>query len=193
MWHEVGQMAEKKIQISAERDGVGSDLDDASLPSDGEQIPAGAESLLGHFEHKFDAKNRITLPSEYRARLDQTGLSSVVLTNFVCDGARTLDGYLLPEWRAFERKLRQRSRFDPQLRKLENFYLSRASECPVDASGRILVPPHLRSYAGLEREVVFTSSLHGFRMWDRRVWELVFREAESALLENPALFNDVDL
>ncbi|MCC6952888.1 MAG: division/cell wall cluster transcriptional repressor MraZ [Deltaproteobacteria bacterium] len=150
-------------------------------------------SMLGHFEHRFDLKNRITLPSEYRARLEQLGERSVVLTNFLCDGARCLDGYVRGEWVSFERKLRERSRFDPQLRKLETFYLSRAAECPVDSSGRILVPPHLRIYAGLDKEVVFASSLHGFRVWDKRVWDHVFTEAETALLENPGLFRDVDL
>ncbi len=55
------------------------------------------------------------------------------------------------------------------------------------------LPPYLREYAGFEKEVVFTPSLHGFRLWDKRVWELVFREAEALLLEDPALFADVDL
>ena len=155
--------------------------------------PAESSALLGHFQHRFDPKNRITLPREYRARLGARGEKSVVLTNFLCDGARCLDGYVKSEWVTFEKKLRERSRFDPQLRKLETFYLSRAAECPVDSSGRILVPPHLRQYAGLDKDVVFASSLHGFRVWDKRVWDLVFAEAESALLENPALFRNVDL
>jgi MraZ protein len=79
------------------------------------------------------------------------------------------------------------------LQQLENFYLSRASECVADSNGRILVPSYLRGYAGLEREVVFTASIHGFRMWDKRVWDSIFEASEQALLTNPDLFADVDL
>jgi len=78
------------------------------------------------------------------------------------------------------------------VRKLENYYLSRAVQCVIDGSGRILLPQNLRDYAGLEREVVFTASLHGFRVWDSRVWDVIFSEAEAALLEDPALFAEVD-
>lgn len=123
----------------------------------------------------------------------QEELDVCVLTNFICDGARCLEGYTLSEWEKFEAKLTARSRFDPQLKKLENYYLARAVECQVDGNGRIGIPVHLRDYAGLEKEVVFAGSLHGFRVWDKRVWEIIFREAETALLENPSLFMDVDL
>lgn len=157
--------------------------------------PSGAgEELLfrGVFQHALDEKGRVSFPSEYRQVLQRTGEQTVVLTNFIADGARCLEGYSLTAWRDLEARLRRRSRFDPRLQKLENFYLSRAALCPLDSSGRVNVPQYLRTYAGLEREVVFTSSTHGFRVWDRRVWDLVLREAEAELLENPALFIDVD-
>lgn len=170
----------------------------------GESAPKGLSGLLaaselpasafrGVFQHALDEKGRVSFPAEFRQVLTGLGEDSVVITNFISDGARCLEGYSLRAWQRFEAKLATRSRFDPQVRKLENYYLSRAAVCPLDTSGRVNLPPHLRTYAGLEREVVFTSSSHGFRIWDRRVWELVFQEAEAALLENPALFLDVDL
>ena len=149
-------------------------------------------SFLGTFEHSLDEKGRVSLPAAFRQSLAEKKEANIVLTNFVCDGARCLDGFSSSAWREFESRLAARSRFDPQLRKLENFYVARAALCPVDTSGRINIPNHLRNYAGLEREVTFTASMHGFRIWDSRVWDLVFREAESALLEDPALFVDVD-
>lgn len=149
-------------------------------------------SFMGSFEHALDEKGRVSLPAAFRDSLAEQRSSSIVLTNFVCDGARCLDGFSESSWREFEARLRSRSRFDPQARKLENYYVARAALCPIDGSGRINIPPHLRSYASLEREVSFTASMHGFRIWDTRIWELVFREAESALLEDPSLFVDVD-
>jgi MraZ protein len=146
----------------------------------------------GSFEHALDDKGRVSLPSPFRQVLKGQAENTVVLTNFITDGARCLEGFSLGSWRQFEAKLAKRSRFDPQVRKLENFYLARAALCSLDASGRITIPANLRIYAGLSRDVVFTASLHGFRVWDKRVNDLVFREAEAALLENPGLFIDVD-
>ena len=152
----------------------------------------GKATFRGYYQHSLDSKGRVSLPSSFRHAIDEQNLSHIVLTNFICDGARCLEGFSPPAWDDFERKLRERSRFDPQLRKLENYYLARAVECQIDSAGRINIPPQLRQYAGLDKDVVFTSALRGFRVWDLRVWELIFEEAESALLENPALFEDVD-
>ena len=174
----------KKEGLGGANEGVAGLLAAADLPR---------SAFRGVFQHALDEKGRVSFPAEFRQVLVGLSEDSVVITNFISDGARCLEGYSLTAWRRFESKLATRSRFDPQVRKLENYYLSRAAVCPLDTSGRVNLPPHLRTYAGLEREVVFTSSSHGFRIWDRRVWELVFQEAEAALLENPALFLDVDL
>lgn len=149
--------------------------------------------FYGNFQHAVDDKGRVSVPIEFREALAMGKSNAIVLTNFICDGARCLEGFSTHAWSEFEAKLKKRSRFDPQLKQLENFYLSRAARCVIDASGRITIPPYLRTYASLEKDVVFTGSLHGFRIWEKRVWDLVFSEAEAALLDNPALFKDVDL
>jgi MraZ protein len=150
-------------------------------------------TFRGHFSHNLDLKGRVSLPAEFRKVLEDSKSTSVVLTNYISDGSRCLEGFTTAEWSDFEHRLREKSRFSAKLQKLENFYLSRASECPVDGSGRIIIPQYLRTYASIEREVTFTSSIHGFRIWDTRVWNHIFSEAESALLQNPDLFSDVDL
>lgn len=164
---------------------------------DPEEIPVvsrgNATSFRGNFAHNLDPKGRISLPSEFRRVLTHRSEESIVLTNYISDGARCLEGFSTKTWQEFETKLREKSRFSSKLQKLENFYLSRACECPIDGSGRILIPTYLRSYAGIEKEVTFTSSIHGFRVWDSRVWNMIFAEAESALMNNPDIFADVDV
>lgn len=150
-------------------------------------------SFRGNFSHSVDEKGRVSLPAEFRRVLALRGESSVVLTNFISDGARCLEGFGVKAWASFEAGLRGKSRFSAKLQKLENFYLSRAAECPVDGSGRILLPAHLRAYAALDRDITFTSSIHGFRIWDTRVWHSIFSAAEQALMSNPDLFSDVDV
>lgn len=150
-------------------------------------------SFRGNFVNNLDTKGRVSLPAEFRKVLSANQQTSVVLTNYVSQGSRCLEGFALSSWEIFERKLREKSRFSSKLQQLENFYLSRSAECFIDKNGRILVPRHLRLYAGIEKEITFTSSIHGFRLWDQRVWEVVFAESETALMENPDLFADLDL
>ncbi len=150
-------------------------------------------SFRGNCVHTLDDKGRISLPVEFRRVVGAREQASVVLTNFISEGSRCIEGFAIDAWEDFEERLREKSRFSSKLQRLENFYLSRASECVVDGNGRMLVPAYLRSYAGLEREVVFTASIHGFRMWDKRVWDVIFSASEAALLANPDLFADVDL
>jgi len=164
--------------------------EDGSRSSDAE---GERQSFFGSFAHALDDKGRVSLPASFRQVIEETGQGTVVLTNYVTDGARCLDGFSQSGWLEFEAKLRRRSRFDPKVRKLENFYLARAAVCPVDQNGRINIPPYLRQYAGFEREIVFTATLSGFRVWDSRVWDLIFREAEQALMDDPTLFEDVDI
>ncbi|WKZ56632.1 MAG: division/cell wall cluster transcriptional repressor MraZ [Bdellovibrionota bacterium] len=168
------------------------DLAMADVPGDSPPEPESS-SFRGNFTHAVDAKGRVSLPSEFRRVLEKGGDRSVVLTNYISEGARCLEGFGLQAWLSFEAKLRAKSRFSPKLQRLENFYLSRAAECPVDSAGRILVPAYLRSYAGIEKEVTFTSSIHGFRAWDKRIWQVIFSAAEQALMKNPEIFSDVDI
>ncbi len=147
----------------------------------------------GSYTHLLDDKGRVSIPVSFRQALIKRNINSVVVTNFICDGARCLDAFAEDAWQVFENNLAKKSQFDPKVRTLENFYLARATQCQLDSSGRILIPQHLRNYAGLEKEVAFTATLHGFRVWDQRVWSLVFQEAEASLLENPSLFSDVDI
>lgn len=155
--------------------------------------PIAVSTFKGNFSHQLDEKGRVSLPAPFREILIARGEVSVVLTNYISEGSRCLEGFGISAWSCFEERLRTKSRFSAKLQKLENFYLSRAAECSLDRSGRILVPTHLRSYASIDREVTFTASIHGFRVWNSSVWSVVFAEAEKALMEDPELFADIDI
>jgi MraZ protein len=51
------------------------------------------------------------------------------------------------------------------------FYLGSAQSLEVDSSNRILVPPELREWAGLEREVLFMGVGAAFELWDAAAYK----------------------
>ena len=153
----------------------------------------GKVIFRGTFSHSIDEKGRVNVPAPFRLALEQLSENTLILTNFITEGSRCLEAYTTAEWQRFEDKLRKKSRFDEKVRALEHYYFSRAANCQLDSSGRINIPQNLRIYAGIEKEVVFSASFQGFRIWDKRVADLVFQQAETQLLENPNLFRDVDV
>jgi MraZ protein len=51
-------------------------------------------------------------------------------------------------------------------------------ECEVDDSGRVLVPPTLREYARLEKEVLWAGSGRYAELWDKETWRAHFDTTE---------------
>ncbi len=147
----------------------------------------------GSFEHTLDNKGRLSIPAKFREVLLGKGDDRIVITNFVVEQARCLDVYPFDEWVRFEDEVRKKPRFDRRIIAFQNYYLGGASECAVDKQGRILIPPLLREYAGLKRDVVLVSVLDKFRVWDKETWKKVFAEAEEKLMQDPDFLGDLGL
>lgn len=149
--------------------------------------------FYGKFEFAIDAKGRLSIPSRFREALAAQREERLMVTKFIKDRARCLDAYPPSAWSRLESQLRARRRFDPRMIAFETFYIAGAHECPIDRHGRILLPPDLRQYAGLKREVVLTGYIEKFRIWDKAVWDKVFSESERSFAEHPELFADLEL
>ncbi len=147
----------------------------------------------GSFEHTLDNKGRLSIPAKFREVLLGKGDDRIVITNFVVEQARCLDVYPFDEWVRFEDEVRKKPRFDRRIIAFQNYYLGGASECAVDKQGRILIPPLLREYANLKRDVVLVSVLDKFRVWDKETWKKVFAEAEEKLMQDPDFLGDLGL
>ena len=129
----------------------------------------------GRYEHTIDAKGRTSLPARYRDVLDASGERRIVLTSALDP---CLAAYAMPEWSAFEERLGRLPQFDRAVQKLKRIYVSGAVECEVDDSGRILVPPTLREYAGLAKDVLWAGSGKYAELWDKQAWRSHFETTE---------------
>lgn len=109
------------------------------------------------------------LPPEYREevlRLVPDG--RLMLTNNF-DGAIT--GYPMPAWEAVEVSFQAGNKLDPRIRDLERFYISGAMEVSLDKQGRILIPPYLRSFAELDKDLVLAGVGEKFEVWNQAKFE----------------------
>jgi MraZ protein len=147
----------------------------------------------GSFEHTLDSKGRLSIPSKFRDVIIGKGDERIMVTNFHVDGVRCLDVYPLEEWQRLEEEIRKKPKFDRRMVMFQNYYLGGACECVVDKQGRVLIPPLLRQYAKLKRDVVLVSALEKFRVWDHEAWKKIFADAEDKLMQDPDFLGDLGL
>ena len=128
----------------------------------------------GRYETIVDAKGRTSLPARFRDVLTASDDKRMVVTTGL---EPCLVAYPYSEWNAFEERLASRSTFDPDVIRIKRLYVASAVECPVDSHGRILIPPTLRDYAGIAREVVWSGMVDFVEIWDQGRWKKAFSEA----------------
>lgn len=120
--------------------------------------------LIGEYEHTLDEKKRISLPKNFRTALGK----KVVMT-------RGLDNCLVmfsgKAWEKMAEKLQSLSFVDADTRGFSRFMLSGAAEVEIDGVGRILIPDHQKSYAGLHRNVIFAGISDRVEIWDAMRWQ----------------------
>lgn len=125
----------------------------------------------------LDGKGRITVPARWRDVLMATVQGQMVVTKNP-DGCLSL--YPLPVWEAFENNVLALTTEDDAWRR---FFIGSATEVELDGAARVLIPPELRAWAGLERDVKFMGVGAYFELWDSARHDA--REAEALAKPRP--------
>ena len=110
----------------------------------------------------------MALPTRYRERVLELSLGKLVVT--IDTDERCLLLYTLPDWEQIERKLDALPSFNAQARRIQRLLLGHATDVEMDGNGRLLLPPPLREYAGLDKHVVLIGQGKKFELWDEQLW-----------------------
>jgi MraZ protein len=120
----------------------------------------------GRYEHTIDPKGRLSIPARYREELVARNITTLILT----EGDHCVWAFPMDEWQQLEQRLLQHPQLSPERRSVVRVMVASAKECPVDRAGRALVPPELRDFAGLKRDVMIAGALDHFEIWSRDRW-----------------------
>ena len=128
--------------------------------------------FIGTFTHSFDDKGRLTLPAKFREEL----ASGVVVT-------KGIDNSLFAYPRTVFEALAARMATLPLTERnvARHFFANAADDIP-DRQGRILIPQHLREYAGLDGETVITGLYDHLEIWHPDQWAAVSAQEDSEAL-----------
>jgi len=132
--------------------------------------------FLGEYLHTFDTKNRISLPSKFRKELGR-----VIIVTRGLDHCLYI--YAKKEWEREALKYADRASGDAANRGLARLFLAGSSEADVDGAGRVLIPDHLKSFAGIKTKAVIAGVAGRVEVWDEAAWKsytkAIERDAES--------------
>ena len=121
----------------------------------------------GSFRHTLDDKNRLTIPSAWRAAHAEGDTFLVV----------PLDGYLSVLPPAEAQKLYDRvaaqALSDSEAQEAAADFFSKTLSFSFDKSGRVMLTPELCAHAGVSKDVVLVGSMNKFNLYSPEHWDRV--------------------
>jgi MraZ protein len=113
--------------------------------------------------HTIDAKGRVIIPARFRDVIRADGADGLMISRM----DSCLVGFTFNEWRNIESKILAMAEKNDNMRRFRRVFIGGSFECSCDKQDRILVPPNLRQYAELEKEIVLVGVLDHFEIWSR--------------------------
>ncbi len=125
--------------------------------------------FFGTFNHAIDAKGRTSLPARFREALAAAGEPRIVLMQY--PHWRAVQALPQSVWKELEKKVLETSPLDARAQRNVLRFYSTAHEVDLDPHGRVLVPPALREWAQLAKDVVWVGMGRVIHLYDKALWE----------------------
>ena len=109
----------------------------------------------------LDGKGRMTMPARHRDVLKATGDDRLTVTKHPKRCVLILPR---PVWDQFRVVL---TGLPMALEDWRRIFLGSAMDVEIDGASRVLIPPELREWAGIERDVMLFGMGSRFELWDK--------------------------
>jgi len=134
-------------------------------------------NLIGTYECKADSKGRVMMPSALKKQLAPVTPSGFVVKRAVFQPC--LELYPMDEWNELMAKMGKLNRFNRKNNDFIRRFTAGVKTVELDATGRLLIPKDLMSFAGLSKELVLSSAINIVEIWDKEKYEQAINDAAS--------------
>ena len=137
--------------------------------------------FLGEFEATLDAKGRFLLPTGFKRQLPEEETNRFVINRGF---EKCLALYPMRTWEPLFEKITGLNEFDPKQREFRRAFLNGATYVEPDSAARILLPPNLKAYAELEKDIVLMATGDKIEIWDSNKYKQFFDSISSDALSD---------
>jgi len=131
--------------------------------------------FVGTYDHTLDEKGRLVLPAKFRSHLNGPAYLSPWAG---CVALWTADRFT-----AMVRRLEEEVRAGETEPGVLRGLAARSEEVRLDPQGRIIVPPRLREFAALERDVAVCGAIDWIEIWNAPDWEGMADDLDRSVAE----------
>lgn len=132
-------------------------------------------TFRGEYEATVDAKGRFLLPAGIKKKLPE-GTATFMLNRGI---EKCLTLYTLEGWETIEQQVSHLNDFDEETRVFRRKFLGGVTEIELDVAGRMLLPPSLKEYAGLTKDIILVGLLNKIEIWDSAKYNQLFEDFSS--------------
>ncbi len=129
-------------------------------------------NLLGEYEATIDSKGRFLVPGSLKKQLPEGESRMIISRGF----EKCLTLYPYSSWEPIVARIRKLNDFDPKVREFKRLFLGGATEVEMDSAGRLLLPPQLKEFAGLSKDITLAADLDKINIWDSGKYKQFFED-----------------
>lgn len=132
-------------------------------------------NLIGTYECKADAKGRVMVASALKKQMQPILQEGFVLKRAVFQPC--LELYPMQEWNVMMGKINKLNKFNKKNNDFIRRFTAGVKLIELDATGRILIPKDLCGFAGIQKQIVMSSSVSIIEIWDKEKYEKAIDDA----------------
>lgn len=125
-------------------------------------------NLLGEFECRLDAKQRLALPAALLRQLPPAGAGQLVINRGF---ERHLVLYPISEWQKITQEINSLNLYESKNREFARYFYRGASELKPDSHNRILLPRRLLDYARIGDRAILFAYANRIEIWSPELYE----------------------
>ena len=138
-------------------------------------------TLLGEYAATLDVRGRFLFPVGLKNQIQESEREKFVINRSF---EKCLALCPLSTWEPLFAKVNGLNEFDPKQREFKRAFLNGATYVEPDAAGRILLPPTLKAYAEMTKDIVLMASGDKIEIWDSNKYKQFFDSISSDALSD---------
>lgn len=135
----------------------------------GKDFDSSLHELRGIVDVSLDERGRMAIPGRYRQAFAGGDAGRAVVT--IDRHERCLLVYPPAEWAVVQEGLKGLHNASNRVRKVQRMLIGFAFDIEIDRQGRLLIPPKLREYSGIDRKAVLLGQLNKLELWSAEGWQ----------------------